>query len=1132
MSTKFFNNSDSNTLFGKLQGIAQEMVGFSRFWAVVGFFRSSGYFRLRRELEGVENIRILVGINMDRLLAEPAQLLPARLSQEEAKQAFGAEYARDVEEAGYSREIETGMRQFYEDVLAGRLELRVHSSKALHAKFYLCLPQHHSANSDGWVIMGSSNISEAGLGLSASRQYELNVAMKDYDDVQYCVSEFERLWAEGVAVTAEDIATCQRNTYLTADTTPYKLYMKVLIDYFGDRVEDDYGLTMPKGLLELQYQTDAAVQGYQLLVRHNGFFLADVVGLGKTIVAAMIAKRYVEVNGRRTKILVVHPPAVRENWRKTFADFGLDEFTQQVTVGSLGKVLDGVEGYWDAGAIDLVIVDEAHAFRNSNSVRFGELQRICKYPCTELGRLQSLRKRVMLLSATPLNNRPQDLYHQLLLFQDAKHCTIDGITELDKFFKPYIRAYKDLMQERKQRMAVTQIAAPQAGSAGKQANSPAAGQQEPATHANSSRIVDTTDKIYQGIRTGILDKVTIRRTRSNITNDAAYRADLARNGVLFPIVSAPCAWRYTLGPELRELFYTTLSMIDSTSDGPHLNYARYQAIRFLLPEYGEKYRNAEATSEQLATIYHTLLMKRLESSFVAFLSSLRSLLTITEEMIDMFDNDKVIIAPGMDVKMLFAQGYTLDEIIEKGEAKGLDAEEFVYPADAFEADYLDNLLADRDLLRDLIAAWEGVKEDPKLELFEEKLRTELFDKERNPSGKLVIFSESIVTSEYLAAALKADLQREDVLMVSSVNRAQYEETIRANFDANYDRATAPQEAPTYNILITTDVLAEGINLHRANVIVNYDSPWNAARLMQRVGRVNRIGTTNKAIYHYLFYPSAEGEQELGLYSNALIKLQGFHSALGEDGQVYSTEEIVREFQLYDSSVRDDVDRQTELLREVQDLYAKDRDLYNAIKGLSPKSRVMRSGGAQAGKTVVYLSSPAKNEFYLVEGQAAHAIGFLEAVEYFRAGRDERPQPEPQGTQHHEHVQLACALFEQQHSSGSSGEGVAPQDTDPRYRMARNFIKEIGLISTDPAWRSTLSDLREVLEAGIYTQLVEQLLRLQREMKKRDGDGADSTKWLREAIEQLHAHYGHNASSATPEVATDGPPRIILSETFI
>lgn len=214
MSTKFFNNTSGNSLFDKLKGIASEMVGFDRFLAVVGFFRSSGYFRLREELGDVSEIKILVGINIDDIFRRHNKALLMLADEEKVKAVYRDGFREDIVNARYSPEIENGILQMCDDLMTGCLQMRIHATRNLHAKFYLCLPQHHSENSHGWVIMGSSNISESGLGLSQAPRYELNVAMKDYDDVLYCRNEFQRLWDESVPLTAEDIEAYKKQTYL------------------------------------------------------------------------------------------------------------------------------------------------------------------------------------------------------------------------------------------------------------------------------------------------------------------------------------------------------------------------------------------------------------------------------------------------------------------------------------------------------------------------------------------------------------------------------------------------------------------------------------------------------------------------------------------------------------------------------------------------------------------------------------------------------------------------------------------------------------------------------------------------------------------------------------------------------
>ena len=807
MSTKFFNNGLGHTLFDKLKGIASEMTTFDRFLAVVGFFRSSGYFKLRKELGDISEIKILVGINIDDIFRKHNKALLMLADAEKAKEIYHEGFKEDIVNAQYAPDVEEGILQMCEDLVSGRLQMRIHATKNLHAKFYLCLPENHNEHSDGWVIMGSSNISDSGLGITRSPRYELNVAMKDYDDVKFCSDEFWKLWEEAIPLTAEDIDKYQSQTYLGYQPTPYELYIKVLIDTFGDQVEDDFTIQLPDGVKDLKYQKDAVIQGYQMLMKHNGLILADVVGLGKTMIATMIAKRFVEANGKNTQILVIFPPALEDNWRRTFKQFGIYKKAQFITNGSLSKILEGRDQYKDKEEYDLVIVDEAHGFRSDNSGKYDELQKICKSPCTNTGLLRSMQKKVMLLSATPLNNRPDDLQNLLLLFQNSQNCTIDGIPNLKAFFSPLILDYNKLMRERDQRNVTNEV-----------------------------------DSIYEQIRSKVIDKVTVRRTRNNILNDEDYRADIASQGIVFPNILPPSELIYQMDADTSARFYETLASLSDEEHPEHLYYARYRAVEFLKPEYRNRYKNAEHIGQTLAGIYRVHMVKRLESSFYAFKKSLRTLLRITTDMIKMFEANKVIIAPELKVKDLQAKDMELDEIIEYALNKGYEVDDILYEADAFQPVFLQMLHNDKNVLERLSQDWEQENDDPKFDLFRLKLETEFMKTEINPSGKLVLFSESVDTLTYLQERLTQELGRTDVLMVTASNRNRLGQVIKENFDANY-----PSDSRRYNLIITSDVLAEGVNLHRSNVVGNYDSPWNATRLMQRIGRVNRIGSVAPCI---------------------------------------------------------------------------------------------------------------------------------------------------------------------------------------------------------------------------------------------------------------------------------------------
>ncbi len=1096
MSTKFFNNRLGNTLFDKLKGIASTMTTFDRFLAVVGFFRSSGYFKLRKELGDISEIKILVGINIDDIFRKHNKALLMLSDEDKAKEIYNKDFKEDIINAEYAPEVENGILQMCEDLVSGRLQMRIHATKNLHAKFYLCLPQNHNENSDGWVIMGSSNISDSGLGIKQPPQYELNVAMKDYDDVKYCSDEFWTLWNEAIPLTAEDIDMYKKKTYLGYQPTPYELYIKVLIDTFGDQVEDDFSIQLPDGVKDLKYQKDAVIQGYQMLMQHNGLFLADVVGLGKTMIATMIAKRFVESNGKNTNILVIYPPALEDNWKDTFKLFGIYKKAQFITNGSLSKILEGRDQYKDKEDFDLIIVDEAHGFRSDSSGKYDELQKICKSPCVNNGLFKSLQKKVMLLSATPLNNRPDDLLNQLLLFQNSQSCTIDGIPNLKGFFAPLIDKYKKLMRERDKRDVTSEV-----------------------------------DKIYEQIRNKVIDKVTVRRTRNNILNDPDYKADIKSQGIIFPKILPPNELEYSMSRDTNDRFYETLKQLtDGESDtnpaGKGLYYARYRAVEFLKPEYRKKYKNATHIGQTLAGIYRVHMVKRLESSFYAFKKSLRTLLNITEDMIKMFEENKVIIAPDLKVKDLQAKNMELDEIIEYAVSKGYVAEDIVFTADAFTPKFLEMLHHDIDILKKLNADWDKENEDPKFDKFKENLTRNFFDNKINPSGKLVLFSESVDTLNYLYERLTKELGRDDVLMVTAANRNRLVQTIRENFDANYQ-----SDSMRYNIIITSDVLAEGVNLHRSNVIVNYDSPWNATRLMQRIGRVNRIGSLAQYIYNYLFYPSRQGDKEIQLYKNALVKLQGFHSAFGEDAQIYSKEEIVKEFQMFDNNVKDYIDKKIELLREVRDLYNNDRELYHKIKALPMKSRAMRDIGKHSGKSVVFVSSNIKTEFYLATSKNIETIDFLEAVEYLKAEPEEQPVPFFDDEQHYKHVNKALEKYSTEYVEAADTSSINRPDLDKTSLEANKFLRTIKQITTDSELVSQCNVLTGYINEGIYAQLPRRLKKLSREYKNDQKRIREEEYKIKEEIKGLFEEYQTMDKEQRHDAQDISNPQIVISESF-
>lgn len=1097
--SNFFTNKNGNTLMKEFEGILQHNQNIKNLDAVVGFLRASGYFSLRPFLDNINRVRILIGIDVDKYIAQAAN--QGRIffgAEEEVREECLRKIRRDIESSNYKKEVEDGMFQMIQDLIDGKLELRAHPSKKIHAKLYILYPDEFNQYSQGVAITGSSNLSGNGLGISEDKQYEFNVKLDRYDDVKFAKDEFEQLWkeAEGCAITAEDVKASVDRTYLKGDVKPYDLYIKMLMEYFSDRVlatDDNNPFDMPEGYTKYDYQMDAVVEGYQKLIRYDGFFLADVVGLGKTVIATMIAKKFLIENGRdKTKILVVYPPAVEQNWKATFKDFGIDKYAKFVTNGSLSKVLDEENyNYWNADEYDLILVDEAHKFRSHTTSAFEQLQEICKMPRIEQGNIPGYKKKVMLISATPMNNTPADIYNEIQLFQDPRRCTIDGVANLTAFFSPLIKEFQQLRKD--PNFDVTQF-----------------------------------KKLAEHVRDRVIKPLTVRRTRTDIESVARYNKDV--NG--FPKVERPNASSYELNEHLADLFESAMQTLDK-----ELTYARYQAIAYLKPEVSNGlYDNAELISRSLAGIRKNGLVKRLESSFYAFQVSLSNFRQANQNMLDMFNRDKVFIAPDLDINNLLESGYTDEEIEEKLNAKAEDnPKNSVFKAEDFKPEFIEMLQGDQETLEKMCKAWEKITDadDSKFAKFNELLKHELFKEDRNPEQKLVVFSESVDTVKYL----ERRINRKDVLVISADNRNKLFKTIRENFDANYKT-----KLNDYNIILTTDVLAEGINLHRANVIVNYDTPWNSTRLMQRIGRVNRIGSASKHIYNYVFYPSREGNREINLNQIALSKIQTFHSTFGEDNQIYSQQEILdRDLtKLFDEGMKkqkEEANQELPFYEELRTLYKTNRREYNRIEKMSLRSRTGREkrtieGVTLTGDTLVFLKTNFRKVFFLVS-ETAKELSVLDALKYFKASTEE--QPVERIEQHHKHINMALQKFRAMRDEEMRAQETS-QDTQATLgaqvstavSLLNNFIREID----DNELYLKVVQLKTLAERGVITYIPKRLQRIQKDLRRTSGKSRMThDEALAEIIEMAKKYSAYYMAQESQLNEQESNAEIILSESF-
>ena len=458
---KFFTNEPERDLYSKFQSLLKGEMHF--FDVIVGYFRTSGFFKMCDALNSVEKIRILVGLNVDKRTAEilvdaenSANIFSPTLKI--AKENFSKSVKDEFDNSAVTFEIEYGVRKFLEWLHSGKLEIRIYTEAPLHAKVYITRKFENKVteNVDS-VITGSSNFSEAGL----INNLEFNVELKDYADVKFAHDKFEELWECGEPVSKEYLEVVQNETWLRDDISPYEIYLKTLYEFFKEEIntdkESEFENNLPENFVRLQYQDDAVAQAKKILESYGGVFISDVVGLGKTYICAMLARKIGK--GRN---LVICPPVLVKQWQEVLFKFGVSAKVE--SIGKLDKIIEnGVDQY------QYVFVDESHRFRSEKTESFSNLHKIC------------YGKKIILISATPINNYSTDIESQISLFQSKHNSTIAGVRDLEKFFNRLEKKAKNFEK-------------------------------------GSTEYLDQLSKNSNEIRDKILRYIMIRRTRNEISN--------------------------------------------------------------------------------------------------------------------------------------------------------------------------------------------------------------------------------------------------------------------------------------------------------------------------------------------------------------------------------------------------------------------------------------------------------------------------------------------------------------------------------------------------------------------------------------------------------------------------------------
>ncbi len=486
----FFTNEPGRSLLDRFKATLKDTRYFD---ILVGYFRSSGFYQLYEDIEPIDKVRILVGLGIDEqsyktISAYHSQTVIDFESHHNAKKEFQKNLINEIENSKeIDQKLEIGLQKFIEFLQTEclnkdedikqkgngkRLEIKAYPSQNIHAKVYIGRFQPDDRDY-GFVITGSSNFSLSGL--VANREF--NVELRNRVDVEYALDQFNDLWKDAVDISEEFVDAVKNKTWLNDTIKPYELYLKLIYEYLQEDInlQDNFEAFLPDGFMKFQYQEQAVIQALKKLEEYNGVFLADVVGLGKTFIAAQLLQ---QVRGR---ILVICPPVLQDYWKES-----LLEFRVPAEVESLGKLEHIINK--GVGRYDYVVVDEAHRFRNEATQSYADLLDICR------------GKKVILVSATPLNNTIDDIFSQLKLFQMPEISSIPGVLNLEKFFN---RLNKRLEQYSKD---------------------------DPAYKI-------AIKEVSNEIKDKVLKHVMVRRTRKDVLN--YFKDDIKNQGVIFPDMQDP-----------------------------------------------------------------------------------------------------------------------------------------------------------------------------------------------------------------------------------------------------------------------------------------------------------------------------------------------------------------------------------------------------------------------------------------------------------------------------------------------------------------------------------------------------------------------------------------------------------------
>lgn len=846
-----------------------------------GYFEIGALLALDGKWQELDKIRILMG---------------ADTTQRTRKTILAAVKARAEERLDDSLEATKQANPFLRGVpaildalRAGKIECRVYDKDKFHAKAYITHAKLEVVGAQ--ALVGSSNFTEPGL----TRNIELNVQIQSAREVAQLQEWFEAHWEQATGVTDAVVETISRHTHLY---TPFDIYAKALHEFFRghELTATEWDETRSKMFPKLdRYQQEAYWALMKIARQHGGAFLCDGVGLGKTFVGLMLIERLILHEGKR--VVLFAPKAAKEGvWEPHLrewlghiggvggsADFSNLAVFSHTDLGRKGEFPARFQRI--AELADVVIIDEAHHFRNTGRVgdeaEGKEPSRY--YRLFDLLDSSSRPKTLFMLTATPINNRLSDFRHMAELFtrrEEAYFARTLGVNNLRAHFNQLEKALRTRIGH-----DVTDVS----------------------EHMSEAQELLAADQLFR--------ELVVQRSRAY-----AKESQLREKGesAVFPERRAPQVAAYSI----RKTYGRLLDMFE--------NAFQREAPLFTLPMYYPYawYKGPDASIDpfeenrrkQVVGLIRTNFLKRFESSVTAFELScdrlLQKLLAFLEVHAETPAERRKLEKWKLDNGEIL--GYARQRQFELWGADGEElADEDIVPQEMLDSvDRLDREEYDisammtetyRDLDQLVHFIGEARKFEPKHDDKLQKLVRLLRTKEL-AGQKVLIFTEFADTARYLKRRLE-EAGIDGVAQVDSASKANRAEVIR-RFSPYYNGSSsallAEKGLGEIRVLISTDVLSEGLNLQDASRMINYDIHWNPVRLMQRIGRVDRrmnpevekrliadhpeVRASRGKVSFWNFLPPDELNEILTLYTKVTQKTLLISRTLGIEGRKLLTPE--------------------------------------------------------------------------------------------------------------------------------------------------------------------------------------------------------------------------------------------------